>query len=317
MSAFEAGLATLPAAAAMIADHAGHHAAGGQDRRRAGRSALGFALATVGFAVLAFVDASWTYVAFVGPLLVLSVGLGLANGPASSGSTAAVSRRPGRLGRRDLEHGALRRRRRGRGRDRDGQQRGREQPQGCRRVRRRTRSPRGSRACALMMAIWSAAGVALIAPAAAPPPDGHAGGRPRGRRGLDRAHDPDRARATTAASCMRTRKEPMPADELRGAVKALMGRAKDDLAELVVVPVGRRPQAVPAGGVREGGAVGRRRVRRRRAAGRPHVADARRLATACTATRPARRARRPCCSTATTTSSRRSARTPGRCRCSS
>ena len=53
--------------------------------------ALGFALATLGFAVLAFVEASWTYAAFVGPLLVLSVGLGLANGPASSGSTAAVS----------------------------------------------------------------------------------------------------------------------------------------------------------------------------------------------------------------------------------
>ena len=52
--------------------------------------ALGFGLATVGFAALAFVKASWTYAAFVVPLLVLSVGLGLANGPASSGSTAAV-----------------------------------------------------------------------------------------------------------------------------------------------------------------------------------------------------------------------------------
>ena len=41
--------------------------------------------------MLAFVEASWTYAAFVAPLLVLSVGLGLANGPASSGSTAAVS----------------------------------------------------------------------------------------------------------------------------------------------------------------------------------------------------------------------------------
>ena len=53
--------------------------------------ALGFALAAVGFAVLAFVDASWAYVAFVVPLIVLAVGLGMANGPASSGSTAAVS----------------------------------------------------------------------------------------------------------------------------------------------------------------------------------------------------------------------------------
>jgi hypothetical protein len=44
----------------------------------------------VGFAVLAFVEASWEYVAFIAPLLVLSVGLGMANGPASAGSTAAV-----------------------------------------------------------------------------------------------------------------------------------------------------------------------------------------------------------------------------------
>jgi hypothetical protein len=52
--------------------------------------ALGFVLATVGFAVLAFVQASWEYVAFIAPLIVLSVGLGIANGPASAGSTAAV-----------------------------------------------------------------------------------------------------------------------------------------------------------------------------------------------------------------------------------
>ena len=89
MSAFEAGLATLPAAAAMIAITPAITPLAG--KIGGGRAvALGFALATVGFAVLAFVDASWTYAAFVGPLLVLSVGLGLANGPASSGSTAAV-----------------------------------------------------------------------------------------------------------------------------------------------------------------------------------------------------------------------------------
>ena len=91
MSALEAGLATLPAAAAMIVDHAAHHAARGQDRHAARRSSLGFGLAAVGFAVLAFVESSWTYAAFVVPLVVLSVGLGLANGPASSASTAAVS----------------------------------------------------------------------------------------------------------------------------------------------------------------------------------------------------------------------------------
>ena len=89
MSAFEAGLATLPAAAAMIAITPAITPLAG--KIGGGRAvALGFGLGTLGFAVLAFVEASWTYAAFVGPLLVLSVGLGLANGPASSGSTAAV-----------------------------------------------------------------------------------------------------------------------------------------------------------------------------------------------------------------------------------
>jgi MFS family permease len=90
MSAFEAGLATLPAAAAMIAVTpliAPLAAKLGGARA----IALGFLLATVGFGWLAFVDASWKYAAFVLPLIILSVGLGFANGPASSGSTAAVS----------------------------------------------------------------------------------------------------------------------------------------------------------------------------------------------------------------------------------
>jgi EmrB/QacA subfamily drug resistance transporter len=90
MSALRAGLATLPAAAAMIlitpvitpiAVRIGSRAA----------IALGFAVGAVGFAVLAFVQASWTYGAFVLPLVAIAVGLGLSNGPASSASTAAVS----------------------------------------------------------------------------------------------------------------------------------------------------------------------------------------------------------------------------------
>ena len=90
MSAFEAGLATLPAAAAMIAITPAITPLAG--KIGGGRAvALGFALATIGFAALAFIEDSWAYAAFVLPLLVLSVGLGLANGPASSGSTAAVS----------------------------------------------------------------------------------------------------------------------------------------------------------------------------------------------------------------------------------
>lgn len=89
MSALQAGLATLPAAAAMIlvtplitplASRIGAATAIG----------IGFGLAAAAFGVLAFVQSSWTYAAFVAPLAALAVGLGLANGPASSGSTSAV-----------------------------------------------------------------------------------------------------------------------------------------------------------------------------------------------------------------------------------
>ena len=104
MSALETGVATLPAAAAMIvitpfitplAVRIGTRLA----------IVAGFGLAAIGFGVLAFVESSWTYAAFVVPLVVLSAGLGLANGPASSASTAAVSGGSGRSGLRDLEHG--------------------------------------------------------------------------------------------------------------------------------------------------------------------------------------------------------------------
>src|SRR5690349_18590756 len=85
MSALDAGLATMPAAAGMIlvtplitplAAKIGARVAVG----------LGFALATVGFGALIFVKASWEYIAFVLPLVGLAVGLGISNGPASSGS---------------------------------------------------------------------------------------------------------------------------------------------------------------------------------------------------------------------------------------
>jgi Na+/melibiose symporter-like transporter len=90
MSALEAGLATLPAAAGMVAITPAITPLAA--KIGGGRAvALGFALAAVGFAALAFVEASWTYAAFVIPLVVLAVGLGVANGPASSGSTSAVS----------------------------------------------------------------------------------------------------------------------------------------------------------------------------------------------------------------------------------
>jgi EmrB/QacA subfamily drug resistance transporter len=90
LSAFEAGLATLPAAAGMIAITPAITPLAG--KIGAGRAvALGFVLATAGFAALAFVQSDWNYVWFVAPLLVLAVGLGMANGPASSGSTSSVS----------------------------------------------------------------------------------------------------------------------------------------------------------------------------------------------------------------------------------
>jgi EmrB/QacA subfamily drug resistance transporter len=90
MSPLEAGLATLPAAAGMIVITPAITPLAG--KIGAGRAvALGFGLAAAGFVVLAFVQSSWTYAAFVGPLVALAVGLGIANGPASSGSTAAVS----------------------------------------------------------------------------------------------------------------------------------------------------------------------------------------------------------------------------------
>ena len=89
LTPLQAGLATLPAAAAMIAVtplitplalRIGSRQAVG----------LGFGLSAVGFLVLVFVTSSWAYAAFVLPLIGIAVGLGFANGPASSASTAAV-----------------------------------------------------------------------------------------------------------------------------------------------------------------------------------------------------------------------------------
>jgi MFS family permease len=90
MSALEAGLATLPAAAGMIVITPFITPLAGKIGARA-TVALGFALAASGFTVLAFVKASWTYAAFVLPLVAVAVGLGVANGPASSASTSSVS----------------------------------------------------------------------------------------------------------------------------------------------------------------------------------------------------------------------------------
>ncbi len=51
---------------------------------------VGFALTTVGFVIVGFVDASWEYGAFLLPLVAIAVGMGMSNGPASSAATASV-----------------------------------------------------------------------------------------------------------------------------------------------------------------------------------------------------------------------------------
>ena len=70
--------------------HPVHHAARSPHRHEA-RDRRRLRPGRCGFGALALVESSWTYAAFVLPLVVLSAGLGLANGPASSASTAAVS----------------------------------------------------------------------------------------------------------------------------------------------------------------------------------------------------------------------------------
>ncbi|SEL43659.1 MFS transporter [Streptacidiphilus jiangxiensis] len=90
MTPLEAGFATLPAAAGIVVtaplitpfvDRVGARTV----------IAGGFGIATAAFVALAFVHASWHYAAFAAPLVVVAVGLGLANGPSSSVATACVT----------------------------------------------------------------------------------------------------------------------------------------------------------------------------------------------------------------------------------
>ncbi|MFE6749770.1 MFS transporter [Kitasatospora purpeofusca] len=90
LSPLQAGLATLPATVGLIAVTPLVPRA----VKRTGVGpviGVGFAAATAGCALLALVQGDWRYVAFVGPLVLLAVGLGLVNGPASSASTSGVS----------------------------------------------------------------------------------------------------------------------------------------------------------------------------------------------------------------------------------
>ena len=89
MNALETGLATIPATLGLVllspvvpklAQKFGSRLV----------IAVGFALSTVGFAVLVVTEESWRYAAFVIPLLVVAAGLALSNGPCSSIATSSV-----------------------------------------------------------------------------------------------------------------------------------------------------------------------------------------------------------------------------------
>ena len=88
-SAFEAGLATLPATVGLVVIAA-------LVPRLAARFgsrlviAAGFAITAIGFGAIGFVQSDWRYGLFVIPLLAIAVGMGMSNGPATSVSTAAV-----------------------------------------------------------------------------------------------------------------------------------------------------------------------------------------------------------------------------------
>ena len=197
MSALEAGLATLPAAAAMIAITPAITPLAG--KIGGGRAvALGFLLATIGFAVLAFAQASWEYIAFVGPMIVLVRRPRHLKRARVVGLDGVRRARAGRRGVGDLEHGALRRRRRRRRGDRDDQQRRRQQPQGGRRDHRAGAGGRSRR-----LGTGDGDLVRRRHPAdrahAAPAHQAHAGGRPRRRGDCHLLHDSDRPHAAPAA----------------------------------------------------------------------------------------------------------------------
>jgi Na+/melibiose symporter-like transporter len=88
-SALEAGLATLPATVGLVvvAPLVPRLAAKFGGRQTI---AAGFALTTLGFAVVGLADATWAYAAFLLPLVAIAVGMGMTNGPASSAATACV-----------------------------------------------------------------------------------------------------------------------------------------------------------------------------------------------------------------------------------
>ncbi|PVZ13053.1 MFS transporter [Actinomycetospora cinnamomea] len=89
MTSLEAGLATLPVAAAVVVVAPLVSPLAHKFTARV-VVMTGFVLLTASFAVLAAVRPGWGYVAFLVPLLGVAAGLALSNGPASSVSTACV-----------------------------------------------------------------------------------------------------------------------------------------------------------------------------------------------------------------------------------
>jgi EmrB/QacA subfamily drug resistance transporter len=89
LSPLEAGLATLPATAGLVAVAP---LVPRLAKKFGGRQVIGigFALTALGFAAIGFAESDWRYAAFVLPLVAVAVGMGLSNGPASSAATAAV-----------------------------------------------------------------------------------------------------------------------------------------------------------------------------------------------------------------------------------
>ena len=205
MSAFEAGLATLPAAAGMIAvtpliaPLAGRIGGGPA-------VALGFGLAAVGFGAIAFVESSWTYAAFVLPLVALAVGLG-------DRQRAGVVRLDGR-GRRRRRSGKPRASRTWpaisapRSRWRSWRRSSTPRPTATSRRARRTADAlaAGVSSACVMMAIWAARGRPARPAARRPSADPAATrARPRRRRQRGLPHDPGPDRARTSDGMRRER----------------------------------------------------------------------------------------------------------------
>ncbi|WP_246149963.1 MFS transporter [Agromyces intestinalis] len=92
MDAFQAGLATLPVAAAAVVLSPLITPIVSRIGART-TIALGFVIMTLAFVALAFVQASWSYALFVLPLIAVAVGMSLQNGPCSSISTSCVEPR--------------------------------------------------------------------------------------------------------------------------------------------------------------------------------------------------------------------------------